>query len=133
MSLHLQVEACVENIELTINLRIITAIASHIDLNTLDALARTCRQIRANLLQFRTKLITSTLHCENEDVERNSEHTFRYRARAADWYFVDTGRDAHGSGKVGECARDMVGNCRRCARVVCRVSLGLSLMWSLVY
>lgn len=27
-----------------------------------------------------------------------------------------------GSGKVGDCARDMVGGCRRCGRVVCRVS-----------
>lgn len=99
---------------------IVIAIASHIDLNTLDALANTCRQIRANLLQFRTKLMTSTLHCENENIEPDPEHTFRYRARAADWYFVDTGRDAHGSGKVGNCARDMVGGCRRCARVVCR-------------
>jgi hypothetical protein len=25
------------------------------------------------------------------------------------------------SGKVGSCARDMVGECQRCAKVVCRV------------
>lgn len=25
------------------------------------------------------------------------------------------------SGKIGRCARDMVGECHRCARVVCRV------------
>ena len=103
--------------------RVITSIASHIDLNTLDALSLSCRQIRANLLQFRSKLITSTLHCENEDVALDPEHTFRYRARAADWYFIDAGRDAHGMGKVGDCARDMVGGCRRCDRVVCRVHL----------
>ena len=104
--------------------RIITSIASHIDLNTLDALSLTCRQIRANLLQFRSQLLTSTLHCENEDVELDPEHTFRYRARAADWYFIESGREAPGPsfGKVGDCARDMVGGCRRCARVVCRVS-----------
>ena len=102
--------------------RIISSIASHIDLNTLDALSLTCRQVRANLLQFRTQLLASTLHCENEDVELDSEHTFRYRARAADWYFVDMGRDVAGVGKVGDCARDMVGGCRRCGRVVCRVS-----------
>jgi len=99
---------------------IITSIASHIDLNTLDALSLTCRQIRANLLQFRTQLLTLTLRCENEEVELDPEHTFRYRARAADWYFVETGRDAHGVGKVGDCARDMVGGCKRCGRVVCR-------------
>ncbi|PQE04696.1 sulfate transporter protein [Rutstroemia sp. NJR-2017a BBW] len=99
---------------------IITSIASHIDLNTLDALSHTCRQIRVNLLQFRSQLLVSTLHCENEDVELDPENTFRYRARAADWYFVESGSAAHGSGKVGDCARDMVGECRRCSRVVCR-------------
>ncbi|KAH8592776.1 hypothetical protein B0O99DRAFT_628961 [Bisporella sp. PMI_857] len=99
---------------------VVVEIASHIDLNTLDALSRTCRQIRVNLLQFRTQLITSTLHCENEDIQPDPEHTFRYRARASDWYFVEAGRDAHGVGKAGDCARDMVGSCRRCARVVCR-------------
>ncbi|KAG0652000.1 hypothetical protein D0Z07_1154 [Hyphodiscus hymeniophilus] len=88
---------------------IIMSIASHIDLNTLDALSLTCRQVRANLLQSRSQLLASTLHCENEHVELDPEHTFRYRARAADWYFVDAGRDAAGVGKVGDCARDM--NC----------------------
>jgi len=99
---------------------VIISIASHIDLNTLDALSSTCRQIRANLLQFRSQLITSTLHCENENVQPDPEHTFRYRARAADWYFVEGGRELSGSGKFGDCARDMVGGCRRCGRVVCR-------------
>ncbi|KAL2071707.1 hypothetical protein VTL71DRAFT_12942 [Oculimacula yallundae] len=99
---------------------IIMSIASHIDLNTLDALSSTCRQVRVNLLQFRTKLITSTLHCDNEDVELDPEHTFRYRARAADWYFVEGGTIGSGAGKFGDCARDMVGGCRRCGRVVCR-------------
>jgi hypothetical protein len=108
--------------------RIIMSIASHIDLNTLDALSSTCRQIRVNLLQFRAQLITSTLHCENEDIEPDPEHTFRYRARAADWYFVDSGREAMGSGagKFGDCARDMVGGCRRCGTVVCRVRTSAS-------
>jgi hypothetical protein len=102
--------------------RIIIAIASHIDLNTLDALSLTCRQVRANLLQFRTKLLASTLLCDNEDIELDLEQALRYRARAADWYFVDIGRDASRVGKVGDCARDMVGGCRRCGKVVCRVS-----------
>ncbi|QSZ36762.1 hypothetical protein DSL72_006645 [Monilinia vaccinii-corymbosi] len=88
---------------------IICAIASRIDLNTLDALSRTCRQIRVNLLQFRSQLLTSTLHCENEDVELDPERTLRYRARAADYYFVESGQGAHGNGKVGDCARDL--NC----------------------
>lgn len=101
---------------------IISALASSIDLNTLDALSSSCRQIRANLLQYRSQLLTSTLHCENEHVTLDPEHTFRYRARAADWYFVEGGRDAlgPGAGKFGDCARDMVGECRRCGRVICR-------------
>ncbi|KAG4033865.1 hypothetical protein MFRU_004g03630 [Monilinia fructicola] len=99
---------------------IISVIASHIDLNTLDALSRTCRQIRVNLLQFRSQLITSTLHCVNEDVELDPERTLRYRARAADYYFVESGQGAHGDGKVGDCARDLVGECRKCGTVVCR-------------
>jgi hypothetical protein len=56
-------------------------------------------------------------------VELDPENTFRYRARAADWYFVESGSAAHGSGKVGDCARDMVGECRRCSKVVCRVCI----------
>lgn len=57
-------------------------------------------------------------------MELDPEHTFRYRARAADWYFIESGREAPnaGTGKVGDCARDMVGGCRRCGRIVCRVS-----------
>src|SRR5271156_5691068 len=41
--------------------RIISEIASMIDLNTLDNLSRTCRQTRENLLQFRKQLIDRTL------------------------------------------------------------------------
>ncbi|PBP15336.1 sulfate transporter, partial [Diplocarpon rosae] len=47
--------------------------------------------IRVNLLQYRTHLLLSTLHCENEDVELDLEHTIRNRARAAGWYFVERG------------------------------------------
>lgn len=99
--------------------------AARIDLNTLDALSSSCRQIRTNLIQYRTYLIGSTLHCENEEITPDPEHTFRYRARAADWYFVEGGREAlgPGAGKFGDCARDMVGECRRCSRIVCRVSI----------
>lgn len=108
------------------------SLASHIDLNTLDALSLSCRQIRVNLLQYRTQLIASTLHCVNEDIEPEPEHTFRYRARAADWYFVEGGTIGSGAGKFGDCARDMVGGCRRCGRVVCRVSI-LPVPWIIVW
>ncbi|CAG8978626.1 hypothetical protein HYALB_00013226 [Hymenoscyphus albidus] len=98
---------------------VVISIASHIDLNTLDALAQSCRQVRASLIQYRKQLLSSTLHCENEDVEPDPENTLRSRARAATWYFVKTGREG-GNGKIGDCARDLVGGCRRCNRVVCR-------------
>ncbi|TVY14254.1 hypothetical protein LARI1_G007627 [Lachnellula arida] len=68
---------------------VVISIASHLDLNTLDALSLTCRQVRANLLQFRTQLLSTTLRCSNEPIQSDPERTLRYRARSADWYFVE--------------------------------------------
>ncbi|TVY55816.1 hypothetical protein LCER1_G005120 [Lachnellula cervina] len=99
---------------------VVISIASHLDLNTLDALSLTCRQVRANLLQFRTQLLSTTLRCSNEYIQSDPERTLRYRARSADWYFVEVGRNRAGTGKVGQCARDLVGGCRRCGDVICR-------------
>ena len=96
------------------------AIASSLDLNSLDNLSRTCHKLRRCLLQYHDALITHTLHCENEDVPVDPEDTFRYRARAGNWFYMEDGRGDH-PGKSGSCARDMVAECRRCARVVCRV------------
>ncbi|KAI5462111.1 hypothetical protein BGZ63DRAFT_423413 [Mariannaea sp. PMI_226] len=97
---------------------IVIAIASEIDLNTLDALSRTCRLIHHGLLQYRTILLSSTLHCHNEAVPVDPSETFRYRARASNWFYMEDGRSYNG--KSGNCARDMVGECRRCGEVVCR-------------
>lgn len=102
---------------------IVMAVAASIDLNTLDNLSRTCRQIRQGLLQYRTMLLVSTMHCINEQVPVDPEDTFRYRARASNWYYMqDAGKSSY-NGKSGRCARDMVAGCRRCGVVVCRVSL----------
>ncbi|KAK4241415.1 hypothetical protein C8A03DRAFT_30391 [Achaetomium macrosporum] len=99
---------------------IIVSVASHIDLNTLDNLSRTCRQIREGLLQYRKMLLVSTLHCVNEDLPVDPEETLRYRARAGNWYYMqDAGRTNY-NGKSGRCARDLVAECRRCGTVVCR-------------
>jgi hypothetical protein len=101
---------------------IVMAIASAIDLNTLDNLSRTCRQIRQGLLQYRKMLLVSTLHCCNEDLPVDKEDTLRYRARAGNWFYMqDVSRTSY-TGKSGECARDLVSECRRCGTVVCRVS-----------
>lgn len=102
-------------------IRIVMAIASSIDMNTLDNLSRTCRQIRQALLQYRKMLLVSTLHCCNEELPVDKEDTLRYRARAGNWFYMqDISRTEH-TGKSGECARDLVSECRRCGTVVCRV------------
>ncbi|KAF7543173.1 hypothetical protein G7Z17_g10948 [Cylindrodendrum hubeiense] len=97
---------------------IVIAIASSIDLNTLDALSRTCRLVHHGLLQYRSILLSSTLRCGNESVAVDPAETFRYRARAGNWFYMEDGRNY--SGKSGDCARDMVGECRRCNEVICR-------------
>ncbi|KAF7559553.1 hypothetical protein G7046_g4594 [Stylonectria norvegica] len=97
---------------------IIIAIASEIDLTTLDSLARTSRQIYYGLLQYRNILLASTLRCRNEAVAVDPAETFRYRARAGNWFYMEDGRSYNG--KSGDCARDMVGECRRCSEVICR-------------
>ncbi len=98
------------------------ALAANIDINTLDSLSLTCRQIRGGLLQYRKMLLVSTLHCINEDVPVDPEETLRYRARAGNWFYMEDTSRASYSGKSGECARDLVSECRRCGTVVCRVS-----------
>lgn len=118
--------------------RIVKEIARAVDLNTLHALSRTCRQFRANLMPFRHQLIKQTLRCENEYVmtlsdmldDRTSSlpssvrtvlrllNTTRGNAAATG---PDDRRGHLTSGKIGMCARDMVGECRRCSKVVCRV------------
>lgn len=96
------------------------SIAAWIDLNTLDSLSRTCRQIRADVLQYRKMLLVSTLHCSNEHVPVDPQTTMQFRARATNlWYMEDARRPK--DTKAGECARDMVSECRRCGTVVCRV------------
>ena len=100
-------------------LSIILLLASSIDLNTLHALSLTCRQIRYNLLQYRTRLLQSTLRCENE-AQAHHLGLAALKPEGQKWHIL--GEAGHlVSGKVGTCARDLVGGCRRCGRVVCRV------------
>lgn len=83
--------------------RIIIEIAGRLDLNSLDSLSRTCRQVHAGLLQYRAALIARSLRCVNEGFSRDPS-----------WKPAGTYH--------GRCARDLVGECRRCGVVVCRVS-----------
>ncbi|KAJ9486044.1 hypothetical protein VN97_g7307 [Penicillium thymicola] len=108
---------------------IVKEIARAIDLNTLYALSNTCRQFHVNLAPFRHQLARETLRCENEYIETLAEmldsgsvlpdsvkSVIRLLSRPSGEQTRMT------RGKVAKCARDMVGECRRCAKVVCRVS-----------
>lgn len=102
---------------------IVISLAGHLDLNSLHDLSRACRQFRANLLQCRKQLIAQSLRCSKEDGDRSSTHADQLREARLAWRA--NGRSDYAgrmtSGKVGKCARDMVGECRNCGTVVCRV------------
>ncbi|KAF2215600.1 hypothetical protein CERZMDRAFT_65078 [Cercospora zeae-maydis SCOH1-5] len=102
---------------------IVASLASYIDLTTLSDLARTCRQVRANLLQYRTMLMHKTLRCHNEATDPGERLGAALKASRDAW----TAYGRHGSkidritsGRVGACARDMVSECRSCGEFTCR-------------
>ncbi|KAJ5391354.1 hypothetical protein N7509_006844 [Penicillium cosmopolitanum] len=106
---------------------IVKEIARAVDLNTLHALSRTCRQFHVNLAPFRHQLVRETLRCENEYIETVSDmldgravlpDSVKSVLRLLSQGNGDPGRMTRG--KVGRCARDMVGDCRRCTKIVCR-------------
>ncbi|KAI1148220.1 hypothetical protein F4825DRAFT_107018 [Nemania diffusa] len=90
---------------------IVIAIVSWLDLNSLDNLSRTCHQIRENLLQYRRPLVTRTMHCYKEQPPLEPEDN------EMNWYYMAVNESYK---RKGSCARDMVAECRRCARPVCR-------------
>lgn len=99
-------------------------LASYMDLTTLSDLSQTCRQVRANLMQYRSLLITKSLRCENEDTSPAARLGNALHASHAVWTaYGQTGLKVGRitSGKVGACARDMVADCRKCGRIICRV------------
>ncbi|KAE8416955.1 hypothetical protein BDV36DRAFT_258374 [Aspergillus pseudocaelatus] len=106
---------------------IVKEIARSVDLNTLHALSRTCRQFHANLAPYRHQLVKQTLRCENEYIETLSDllrsgtpipDSVKSVIRLLSQEARSSGRLT--AGKVAKCARDMVGECRRCSKVVCR-------------
>ena len=99
---------------------IVSQLAHHIDLNTLHALSQTCRQVGANLLQYRRQLVRQTLRCSNEYF--NDCLCSKTKTPDATWHILG-GSNMLTSGKVSTCARDMVSDCRSCGRIICRVTL----------
>jgi hypothetical protein len=97
---------------------IVSQLGRQIDLNTLHDLSRTCRQFRANLLEYRNQLIRHTLHCESEEADLGA----RLGTRLLEAQVSFRSSRQLTSGRMGKCARDMVGECQRCGSVVCRVS-----------
>ncbi|CAI6342169.1 unnamed protein product [Periconia digitata] len=95
---------------------VVRQLASQLDLNSLHDLSRTCRQFRANLLEYRDQLIKHTLLCENEKADAGA--LLGTRIMEAHTGFRSARQLT--SGRFGKCARDMVGECQRCAHVVCR-------------
>jgi hypothetical protein len=72
--------------------------------------------------------MASTLRCSNEEVSQAKKLGDALNASYATWTIYGregTNIDRITSGRVGACARDMVGECRRCSTVVCRVSVDL--------
>jgi hypothetical protein len=92
---------------------IVRQLAGQLDLNSLHDLSRSCRQFRANLLEYRDQLVRHTLHCVNEGGDGVVRSAVKSPLQLT-------------SGKIGRCARDMVGECQRCAVIVCRVYMAVS-------
>jgi hypothetical protein len=122
---------------LTMVRSVVKELARSVDLNTLDALSRTCRQFRANLSPYRHQLVKETLRCENEYIETLNEllsegtaipNSLKNIIQLMSQDSLEAGRLT--STKIGKCARDMVAECRRCSRVVCRVKTHAQAMWT---
>ncbi|OAR00495.1 hypothetical protein LLEC1_00807 [Akanthomyces lecanii] len=87
---------------------IVAGIVSHLDLTTLDSLARTSRAIYHTLIQSRAALLATTLRCSNEIVSFDTKATtLQHHANlGTDAYTNAASADAS---KTSRCARDM--NC----------------------
>jgi hypothetical protein len=117
-----------------ISTSVVRELARYLDLNTLDAVSRTCRQIRANLIPYSRQLVKRTLRCEtqynvilNELIREgvSLSEGIKLASRLINDDAPKNGRLRWGIS--GLCARDMVAECQRCSKVVCRVSMLLGI------
>lgn len=121
-NLHCATPYCAWDYKLMDYYSIVSQLACMLDLNTLHDLSRTCRQFRANLFQYRTMLKTLTLCCENESPDPTGTLVEEGQGLTAAQLYSQPKRSGRfTSGKIGPCARDMVGECRKCSKIVCRV------------
>jgi len=102
---------CLPHVLISALCRFASALASLLDLNTLHNLSLTSRLFHTILLDNRDQLVRRSLRCINdpypgETINRPSSSRFSPR---------------YSSSRFGQCARDMVAECRRCGTVVCRV------------
>lgn len=95
---------------------VISQIAQSLDLNTLHALSLTCRQIRANILPYRRELVKRTLRCERDCLA--VEEVLGARGSQTPGAHVKDQEKL--PQRRARCARDLVGDCRRCGRIICR-------------
>lgn len=128
--------------------RIARSLASHLDLNDLDALAATCRTVHENLCQYVQQLKAQSLRCIHDSPMTNewtsAAHTAAFHAEEpvidvsiystlstlrpqthsvrfpATTSSSDMPLPGRLSNKSNTCARDLVSPCRKCDTVVCR-------------
>ena len=134
-----------------VNHSIARSLASHLDLNDLHALSRTCRQFRANLIQYSAQLSSHSLRCTLDAQPLLADILALYHAAPDGDFSLDLSiapddvrraildalpenapvqlPDPAAAGsyprlllstKIGKCARDLVGECRKCGTIVCR-------------
>ncbi|KAL7266676.1 hypothetical protein RUND412_010772, partial [Rhizina undulata] len=88
----------------------LTSLAIHLDHNDLSSLSSTCRQIQANMMQYRSTLLAMSLRCRNylKNKEVNRDWSPQCQLRQRRW------------GPTRKCAGDLVEACWMCREPICR-------------
>ena len=116
-------QLCSDRLTRTLGQSVAAQLAQSLDLNTLHALARTCRQFRMILLYYHRQLVNQTLRCTNDSDLPYVRDGLRNSKLPRSPPMVMFGMVCLTSGKAATCARDLVSECRRCGITVCRVRI----------